>query len=374
MFRPYLATSLVVALGLLAGGCAPSASSSEVSPSTTHPPPVTVPPIELVPPTDGPSRAPAPDDIGGLSRLATADASGFAMFTEGGEVDFLIGINVGSAIPGRLPAELKVDAETWRRWLPMIADTGVHAIRIYTVQPPHFYRELRDYNLANPDHPLYLVHGVWVPEELLAESHDLFDPAVLDRSPRRHRRGGRRRFTATRYSPSVGATRRGPTPPTSRHGSSRGRSASRWIPCVVCDSDVTNDGRTYAGTYVSATEEASPTEVWLAEMLDRIAGLEATYGNTMPLTFSNWPTTDPLDHPTEPRADRGPGRHRCQPPGRLGRLARAASTPATTPTRTTRTSSATNLVSPTTYTTAGPMPTRATSDRCVTITPKRAWR
>ena len=299
MFRPSLATSLVVALGLLASGCAPSASSSEVSPSTTLPPPVTVPPIELVPPTDGPSRAPAPDDIDGLSRLATADASGFAMFTEGGEVDFLTGMNVGSAIPGRLPAELKVDAETWRRWLPMIAGTGVHALRIYTVQPPHFYEEVRDYNLAHPDHPLYLVHGVWIPEELLAESHDLFDPAVLDR-------------IHTDIDDAVAALHGDAVLPE-RRGYATGTytaDVSPWIaswafgiemdPRVVRDSDVTNQGRTYTGTYVSATSEASPTEVWLAEMLDRIAGIEVGYGRTMPLTFSNWPTTDPLVHPTEP--------------------------------------------------------------------------
>ncbi len=299
MLRPFLTTSIVVALGLLASGCAPSASSSEVSPSTTTTPAVTVPPTELLPPTGGPSRAPAPNDIGGLSRLARADASGFAMFTAGGEVDFLTGINVGSAIPGRLPAELEVDAETWRRWLPMIAGTGVHALRIYTVQPPHFYSELRDYNLAHPDHPLYLVHGVWVPEELLAETHDLFDPGVLDR-------------IHIDIDDAVAALHGDAVLPE-RRGYATGTytaDVSPWIaswafgiemdPRVVRDSDATNQGRTYAGTYVSATNEASSTEVWLAEMLDRIAGIEAGYGRTMPLTFSNWPTTDPLVHPTEP--------------------------------------------------------------------------
>jgi len=40
--------------------------------------------------------------------------------------------------------------------------------------------------------------------------------------------------------------------------------------------------------------------VWLAEMLDHLAELEAGRGVTMPLTFVNWPTTDPLHHPDEP--------------------------------------------------------------------------
>ena len=110
-----------------------------------------------VPFVDGQSRAPAPITVDGLEQRA--DAGGFALFTAGGDIGFLTGMNVGSAIPGRLPAELEVDRETWRRWLPMIADTGVHAIRVYTMQPPHFYEELRDFNLEHPAEPL--LPGPW---------------------------------------------------------------------------------------------------------------------------------------------------------------------------------------------------------------------
>ena len=259
----------------------------------------TVPQVNLSAPVDGPSRAPQPVEIGGLSQLATADADGFRLFTEGGEVSFLTGINVGSAIPGRLPAELKIDAETWRRWLPMIAGTGVHAIRIYTLQPPDFYRELYAYNLEHRDNPLYLVHGVWVPEELMFKTRDLFDPELLA-------------ATYADIDNAVAAVH-GEAELPARAGYASGRydaDVSPWIvtwafgvemdPTVVRDSDVLNAGRTYEGNYVGATVDATPTEVWLAEMVDRIAGLEAEYGRTMPLTFSNWPTTDPLEHPTEP--------------------------------------------------------------------------
>lgn len=271
-----------MALGLLATGCAqPSASSEPDAPEV------------------GGRRAPAPREVGGLSLLASADASGFRLLIEDGEVDFLTGINVGSAIPGRLPAELQIDAATWRRWLPMIADTGVHAIRVYTLQPPHFYEEVRAHNEANPNRPLYLVHGVWVPEELLVERRDVFDPEVLD-------------LVRTDIDDAVAALHGDAVLPP-RQGYASGSytaDVSPWLvswafgiemdPRVVQESDAANAGRTYVGTFVSATPDASPTEVWLAEMLDRIAGLEASYGRTLPLTFSNWPTTDPLAHPTEP--------------------------------------------------------------------------
>jgi hypothetical protein len=41
-------------------------------------------------------------------------------------------------------------------------------------------------------------------------------------------------------------------------------------------------------------------ESWLAARLDHLATLEAARGWSRPLTFTNWLTTDPLHHPTEP--------------------------------------------------------------------------
>jgi hypothetical protein len=181
----------------------------------------------------------------------------------------------------------------------MIAGTGVDAIRLYTVQPPHVYEELRAYNLANLDHPLYLVHGVWVPNDLLAGAHDTFEAAVLDQ-------------TRTDIDDAVRALHGDAVLPE-RLGYASGTytaDVSPWVvswafgiemgPTIVHDSDTTNAGRTYRGRYISATEEASQTEAWLAETLGRITGLEVEYARSMPLTFSDWPTTDPLRHPTEP--------------------------------------------------------------------------
>ncbi|MFT7649980.1 MAG: hypothetical protein ACI8Y4_004745 [Candidatus Poriferisodalaceae bacterium] len=56
--------------------------------------------------------APTPQDADGLSLLAQVNESGFTLFTVGGEIDFLTGVNIGSAIPGRLPSELEADAAT----------------------------------------------------------------------------------------------------------------------------------------------------------------------------------------------------------------------------------------------------------------------
>ena len=246
------------------------------------------------------SRAPAPDRVDGLTRLARTDGERMILQLAGGEVDFITGVNVGPTVPGTQPGELGIEAEVWRRWLPMIADAGFHSIRIYTVQPPHFYEELRSYNEAHPDHPLYLVHGVWIPEEEFVRSKNLFSADVIERFHRD-------------IEDAVDVIHGDATlPPRAGYASGTFTAdVSPWLiswalgvemdPVATAASDRRNAGLSpYAGRYVSARPEASPTESWLAEGLDLLATREAERGITVPLTFSNWPTTDPLTHPSEP--------------------------------------------------------------------------
>ena len=94
--------------------------------------------------------------------------------------DFIAGVNLGVTTPGRYPGELAVEAETYRRWFPMMTDLGVRAVRVYTIQRPHFYEELRNYNLAHPDDPLFLIQGVWIDEERLLETRNLYDEQLLE--------------------------------------------------------------------------------------------------------------------------------------------------------------------------------------------------
>ena len=272
-----------LAIALLLAGCSSGETTGSASSSA---------PVE--------SRAPAPDIVDGLSRLARTEDERFVLQLAGGEVDFVTGVNVGPTVPGSQPGQLAVSAETWRRWLPMIAKAGFHSVRIYTVQPPNFYEELLAYNNAHPERPLYLVHGVWIPEEEFAADRDLFAPEV--------REGFRRDITD-----AVGVIHGDAVlPPRAGHGSGTYTAdVSPWLlswalgiemdPKATHESDARNAGREpYAGRYVSATAQASPTESWLAEMLDLVASLEAERGISVPLTFSNWPTTDPLAHPAEP--------------------------------------------------------------------------
>jgi hypothetical protein len=236
----------------------------------------------------------------GLTYVAHTTEDRLVLSTQGGEVDFMPGVNLGSTIPGSQPGELAIGREEFRRWLPEMASLGLHAVRIYTILPPAFYEELRAFNLANPTQAIYVIQGVWIPEEAFLASQDLFDPAVHD---------GFMDETADAVAAAHGTLARPETP-----GKASGTWTAdvspwvyayslgvEWDPVATSASDEKNAGRSpYVGTYFSSKDGASPTEIWLAEMLDFTAQEEAALGRTMPLTFTNWPTTDPLTHPEEP--------------------------------------------------------------------------
>jgi hypothetical protein len=248
------------------------------------------------------SWAPRPDERAGLRQLAYVAGDKFYLPTASGRRAFIAGVNLGSTIPGKLPGELATRATDYRRWFPQMSALGLRAIRVYTILRPCFYTELAAYNRTHADAPLYLVQGVWIPEEQFLAGHDLYAPAV---------RSGFLREIDDAVRAVHGGLRRSP-----RRGVASGAWTAdvspwllayslgvEWDPVATKASDKKNAGTPrFRGRYFSSTAGASPTESWLAAALDRCAADEARRGLTVPLTFTNWPTTDPLSHPDEPLA------------------------------------------------------------------------
>ena len=251
-------------------------------------------------PPAGPSWAPEPRLGRGLSSIATARGGTFALHTAGGDMTFLPGVNLGSTTPGHQPGELSITAGQYRTWFAAMGWLGIRVLRIYTIHPPAFYQELASYNRANPDRPLYLMHGVYPPDESYVEKGDLYDKAVTTA----FRDEIRDASAAVR-----GRLTRQPQP---------GRAAGTW------DTDVTpwlagwiiglevdpqgghlsdlrnRDAPAVRGKYFRSTPGASPTERWFAARMNELAAYEAAEGLSQPIAFVNWPTTDPLRHPDEP--------------------------------------------------------------------------
>ena len=245
-----------------------------------------------------------PASVGGLTAPAVTGAQRLELSTARGfQARFWPGVNLGATVPGRHPGELAATRRDYDRWLRGMGALGVRVIRVYTIQNPVFYDALAAYNRAHRKAPLRFIQGVWIPEESLAASGDLYAPAVI---------AGFERELAD----AVAVVHGDATIPA-RPGLASGRyrsDVSRWLlawspgvewdPVVVRTTDRAHAGLApYAGRYFTASAAATPTESWITARLDHLAGLEAARGWTRPVTFTNWLTLDPLAHPSDPEED-----------------------------------------------------------------------
>lgn len=209
---------------------------------------------------------------------------------------WLKGVNLGVALPGRFPSEFPTDSALYAGWLAMLAHANANTIRLYTILPPEFYRALRGWNLQHPGTPLWLVHGVWT--ELPDDA--AFDvPAFEDGF-----RAEMRRVVDLIHGHADLPIRPG-------HASGRydadvspwtlafiiGR---EWEPFAVKAYDTRHPGAApYDGRFL-ATDSAPAMDRWLTEQCDTMLAYEFDRWHALrPIAYTNWPTLDPLTHPTE---------------------------------------------------------------------------
>lgn len=224
--------------------------------------------------------------------------TGFEVADETGEFNPLAlrGINLGMAIPGRFPGEAAITREEYDRWLTSMGELNANVVRVYTVHPPPFYRALAEYNRTHAD-PIYLIHGNWIGEEDLLSAGDAFDLSeTFDRSLRRvidvvH--------GATTIEPAPGRAS-GPFDADVSPYVLGYLVGIEWPPAVVVETNEKNESDGYDGQYLDSTVDR-PFERWLTARLDNAIAYEmGEYNTQRPTAFTNWPTTDPLEHPYEP--------------------------------------------------------------------------
>ncbi|OXM86277.1 hypothetical protein [Paenibacillus rigui] len=216
---------------------------------------------------------------------------------------FWPGINLGATTPGHFPGELSPSRMDYLRWFSQMQEMNIKVIRIYTILPPVFYETLNRFNQST-DKPLYILQGIWAPDEAMAGDdqlgRDAYTPEITNE------------FTSEIQDAVRVIHGDANLPERTGHASGEYRTdvsqyvlgwtmGTEWYPDAV---QVTNlEHKTmppYDGEYISAKENASPFESWLASMLDVLAQEEMKYGWQHPVSFTNWLTTDPLSHPNEP--------------------------------------------------------------------------
>ena len=209
---------------------------------------------------------------------------------------YVKGINLGTALPGTFPSEFPPDDSTYARWLQLIAAANANVVRLYTILPPAFYRAFKAWNDAHPDRRLWLVHGVWAE---LPRRSDYDDPAW-----KAHFRAEMRRVVDVVHGSAAIALRAGHAwgrydADVSDHVLAYiiGR---EWEPFSIKAFNALRRARTaYAGRFL-AVDRGTPADVWMAEQCDYMLAYEwDTWYAARPIAYTNWPTLDPLHHPTE---------------------------------------------------------------------------
>jgi hypothetical protein len=250
---------------------------------------------------DDEATAERPIEQNGLRLPARVEGDKLALAVDGRfEPRFWPGVNLGVTTPGHHPGELAPTRADYDRWLDGMSRLGARVVRVYTILRPAFYEALDAHNRRHPEAPLYFIQGVWIPEEEFLAGRDAYAPAVVEGFD-------------DEIADAV-AVVHGDAELPERAGHASGRyttDVARWLlawsPGVEWDPQATNatdernrDAPLPPGRYIAASEDATPMERWLAARLDHLATLEAERGWSRPVTFTNWLTTDPLEHPREP--------------------------------------------------------------------------
>jgi hypothetical protein len=213
---------------------------------------------------------------------------------------FMKGVNMGLALPGKFPAEFPMDSSLYAGWLDTISAMHANTLRIYTILPPTFYRAVRGWNTQHPDRVLYLVHGVWTE---LPPDNNFDDPPFNAEYKTEMRRVVDLLHGNAEFSPRPGHA-----------GGRYDADVSPWVIAyiigrewepysVVLYNQRVKEPRSHAGRFLTIGI-ASPTDVWMTAQCDYLLSYEFdTYNALRPIAYTNWPTTDPITHPSETSYD-----------------------------------------------------------------------
>lgn len=215
------------------------------------------------------------------------------------EKEFIKGVNIGAGKPGSFPGEFGITKEDYLRWFKEISDMNANAIRVYTILTPDFYDALYEYN-QNSQKPLYLFQGIWVNEEDIANINNGYDLKIKDKFIEDTKtiidiiHGNK---TLARVPGYAGGKYEKDISPYVM-GFILG---IEWDPDFVINTNEKNkDKNKFDGKYLY-TEGASPFEALLCEVGDSAVDYETgKYKMQRPVSFTNWITTDMLQHPNEP--------------------------------------------------------------------------
>jgi hypothetical protein len=214
---------------------------------------------------------------------------------------FVKGINIGLGIPGYFPGEYPVKKGTYLKWFEQIADLGMNAVRNYTVHPPSFYEALYQFNQSGKK--LYLFQGIWVESP---ESNNFYEHTFS-------------RYVQENIKNAIDVIYGNaslPAKPGYAHGRYEYDVSSytigfifgrEWESCAVKNFNHLRTGeiKDFKGEFLSI-HGGTPFEAWIAKIGNFLQSYEyEKYQISHSFSVVNWPTLDPLNHPSESRYEDG---------------------------------------------------------------------
>lgn len=210
---------------------------------------------------------------------------------------FIKGINLHSAAPGEYPTDSNSSKKQYLQWLNKISKAGFNTIRLSTILPPSFYAALSEYNEENPNHPLYFIQGIWDFSD--EQQKDMF---LWDKNTNSKLRKSLDKAILAVYGEKGISKYFKSDEVIYKHDTSHYLIAwdlgMNWSPKLV---EHTNQSNTITPDLKTITysNNATPTEKWIASAMNELAEKDLKQGMQHPMTFSNWTTTDPIKHPNE---------------------------------------------------------------------------
>lgn len=233
-----------------------------------------------------------------------AEGAGFQIFQNGQWQDFFVkGVNMGAGKPGTFPGEMAITKEEYRRWFQQIADMNANTIRVYTILAPDFYQALFEHNIYS-DQPLYLFHGVWLNEEIIAETANAYDSELLLETEREIKNLIDVLHGNNLIEPKAGHASGFYFADVSPYVAGYILGIELDANFVINTNEENAEITSFEGDYLY-TENAPAHESWLAWLGDMTIAYEQNkYGVQKPISWVNWLTTDPFYHSNEPSPEK----------------------------------------------------------------------
>lgn len=202
-------------------------------------------------------------------------------------------VEISASMPGAYASEYAATDEDYLRWLEAIADMGANTVKVRTIMDDDFYNALYTYNTTQ-EVPLYLLQQIPVSDAANYGSEDAFADVFL----------GNLLEDCHTAVDVIHGRKTIPLPSRGNGSGHYSHDLSPWVLGFVVGDTWSADTiaytdhsslhtEPYAGTYFSATADASPFEWVLAQAMDTLAAYETQkYAAQRPIGFSSGPDTD----------------------------------------------------------------------------------